>query len=728
MKRFLLFSLLMPLVVTGHSAFSANAAATEPVIIDESLEQYSFCSHVDYLEDPGKKLSIEDVSGNRQKWTRETKKAFNFGFNTSAYWFRFSVTNRTEAPVSWLLEIDYPMLDSVGLYIPKEGGGYALKETGDHLPFSRRDVNDKNFMFLLTEEPGTRTYYMRVDSTSSKAFSMIMWSMKADRNRLTTELPPLWIYYGLMLIMVVYNLFIFFSAKDISYIYYVLFISSWILMQLGLNGLSFQYLWPDQIWWTNNNLPFFTGNVDLWSAFYLRAYLQTKEKFKIIDRIALFAMVIPSAILIVLSLAAPYRLAMIGTTVNSLFITVMHFAIGITLVLRGYRPARFYLIGFFIMMIGIVAYTLKTLGVLPSVFVTNWGMQIGSAAMVVLFSLGLADKITVMRKNLEKLFGDQRESEKKAIEHAEFLEGIVRTVNVISNEFMQVSLKLDEVSGALADLSNEQASSSEQFSATFEEMTASTENIHKSSLRQKKEGDRSREMIDQLNAAQKNMVRESLKVAEGIGEISNSATSTEASLGRMNEKMTMINAGGNEISEFVTIIDDISDRINLLSLNAAIEAARAGEYGRGFAVVADEIGKLAQATSDNSRQIADKIKKIIGDIEEGTRIVDDTKQATDVIFRMLGDISGRIDEVKKSMEIQTRGVNSVVTQASVIDRFTQDIATATTEQLSSMNQSLKTIERLSEMAIEVTRVNERIVEMTKTIMRKSEELSVLVNS
>ncbi len=67
-------------------------------------------------------------------------------------------------------------------------------------------------------------------------------------------------------------------------------------------------------------------------------------------------------------------------------------------------------------------------------------------------------------------------------------------------------------------------------------------------------------------------------------------------------------------------------------------------------------------------------------------------------------------------------------QAAIIDEATRDIATGTAEQMNSMNQSLKTIERLSEMASEVAQVNEKIIEMTKTIIEKSEELSRVVNA
>ena len=101
-------------------------------------------------------------------------------------------------------------------------------------------------------------------------------------------------------------------------------------------------------------------------------------------------------------------------------------------------------------------------------------------------------------------------------------------------------------------------------------------------LEQQEESGKSKTYADRLSDSQKVMFRESMSVADYIKEISNSTNSTEQSLSDMTEKMDMINSGGSEIDRFVGIINDISDQINLLSLNASLEAARAGEYNREF--------------------------------------------------------------------------------------------------------------------------------------------------
>ncbi|HPA73538.1 MAG TPA: 7TM-DISM domain-containing protein, partial [Spirochaetota bacterium] len=241
-KAVTLLLMLGSFLLPRMSTTSLEAQTLQPVPITDSLQAVTLTRNTLYYRDDEGSLTIDDIASGDIRWTPESRKSFNFGYATSVFWFKFAVRNDSGRSSSWLFEIDYPLLDSVKLYSPKPGGGFTEKETGDMLPFGHREVNDRNLMFSIDTPPGEHTYYLRIASSSSVNFAFLMWSPQGDRNRLVTEFPVHWIYYGLMFIMVVYNLFIFFSSKDSSYIYYVLMITAWILFQLTLNGFAFQYL------------------------------------------------------------------------------------------------------------------------------------------------------------------------------------------------------------------------------------------------------------------------------------------------------------------------------------------------------------------------------------------------------------------------------------------------------------------------------------------------------
>ncbi len=696
--------------------------ASEPMTLDESFSGGTISRHIEFLEDPSGSLSFDEVRNTRQ-WQRSMDEAFNFGFTESAYWFRFAINNRSGSNIIFL-EISYPMLDSVVFYRPDGRGGYTEYQTGDMLPFGHREVEHVSFVFHIDQRRGSiEEYFFRIKTHSSFNFSVKLYTDSAFFAKLNSEQPVIWIFYGLMIIMVVYNFIIFISSRDVSYLFYSIFISTWIVLQMCLNGYAFQYLWPNAIWWANNSLPFFIAMTYATVSIFFIYFLELRKyRFFLIGIIVIC--IIPALVLAGLSLLVEYSLAIKMTTVFAGIAAVFLYCAGLILALKyKSRQAYFVMMGFMGFVVGIIMYVLKTFGILPQNFITQWSIQIGSALVVVLLSFGLADKINTMRKELVRLLDEQKKNEHTALEKAHFLEGIVGTVNGISSDFINLSRELGEISTAFAQLSMEQASTSEQMSATFDELVASIERIHQSTLHQKEEGEKSKRLADELSLAQRSMVKESIQVARSVEAISHAAKTTEESLKMMTERMNIINAGGKEIDQFVAIIDDISDKINLLSLNAAIEAARAGEYGRGFAVVADEIGKLAQATSDNSKSIANRIKKIITDIEEGTNLVLSTKDSTDVIFSMVDTIKKGIDEVKNLMAAQNKLLDIVVKQAGIIEDLSKDVVVSTHEQKDSMVQTMHTIERLSEMAMEISAANHKIVGFIQEISVNSEKLA-----
>jgi len=719
-----------PILASLIILLAPDALFSSPIsVIDDSFSTIKTGKTTEYIKDPTGRMTFDQARASSE-WQISKEEAINLGFPKTAdeaYWFRMTVENRQAEAVSWYFEITYPMLDSIIFYSPSDEGVYSKTETGDHLPFSKRDVESTGFVFHLMASPGAKTYYYRIKTTSAINFVPAMISQEKYFKKLNTEMPVLWIYYGLMIVMAIYNLLIFLSTRDRDYILYVMFIVSYIIFQMTLNGHAFQYLWPNAIWWANNSLPFFIVMSILFAGIFTTSVIDAKNSFPGLFRLMLILVILPAAIIAVLSLTIKYSIA-IKLATAFIAIGAVTWYIGlIYAMIKGSRPARFHVLGWTGLILGIVLFVLKTFDILPLIFLTQWSLQIGSSLVVILLSLGLADKINNMQVTQRRLLEKSRKDEEFIKERAETLEGIIFTANSMTEEFRRVSDELNEIAGMFSKVALDQASASSQMSATFEELVAATDNIYEANLSQKNEGRKSKEFVANLSNAQKNMIKESVQVQKNIGSILESTRDTENNIKMMTEKMAVINSGGREIDQFISMIDDISDRINLLSLNAAIEAARAGEAGRGFAVVADEIGKLAQATSDNSKQIGNQVAKIISDIEEGATIMGSTKASTDVVFSMIGTIQENVESVRKIMASQNSALEMVIQQSDVIDTMSGEILNSTTEQKTSMAETMKTVERLSEMAQEIAGANEKIMGFIEIISRKAYELHRVVN-
>jgi len=371
---------------------------------------------------------------------------------------------------------------------------------------------------------------------------------------------------------------------------------------------------------------------------------------------------------------------------------------------------------------------LQLRGMLPENIFTSNGVMLGSVVQVVMLSLGLADRINTMKTQLVVTNKTLASSERLSKERAEFLEKAVTTIKETADELISVSRELSNMGENFSEMSHDQATSSEEMSSTFEELASSLETIKNSTLDQKGEIEKTMSLMKVLQDAQESVSRGNQSVMDNVNRVSNSSSDTETNFQHMITMMNVLNEGGTQIGNFSSVIDDISDKINLLSLNAAIEAARAGEYGRGFAVVADEIGKLAGATSDNSRQISQVISKITTDIVEGIRIVDATKMSTDSVLTLVKDINLQIQKVNDLVNNLKNALNEVFDQSINIGGYSKNIADATIEQSASMEQTISMVERLSENAQKLQTYNERILSLTSMLFSKVDSMKGLISS
>ena len=351
---------------------------------------------LEYLPEKNGVLGIDQVASKDLAKVFKPVRSPNHGFVDCPYWLRFSIENGEHNLLKRLLEIGFPFLDYITLYEPQADGSFIRHSTGRAMPFETRRIKHSLFLFNINILPGTHTYYVRIKTESAMYFPMILWEEHALWKADHESQFILGLYYGIMVVMALYNLFIFFSLRDRAYLFYVLYITCFILYQMTSNGLAYEYLWPKATWWNRHSTIFLAGTAMIWAIFFTKDFLSTPKVAPVLDRmmniIAIF-----SGVLVVLSLMLSYGLMLkVTLAAVSVFVALMILT-GVVCLMRGQRSARFYLMAWLAMLTGVMVLILWNVDLLPTGFFSIYSIQIGSVMDVVLLSLALADRINELR-------------------------------------------------------------------------------------------------------------------------------------------------------------------------------------------------------------------------------------------------------------------------------------------------------------------------------------------
>ncbi len=357
-----------------------------------------------YLEDKDGAFDIKDVSdpATTMHFNRCKRLYPGFGFTSSVYWFKFTIQNPYDTQATRFLEVEYPLLDYIDLYVPNGKDKYRVYQQGDGYNFSKRPIPYRNFVFII-KIPGKSTvnYFFKVKTSSSLNIPARLYTQAAFMDKIENEETVLGIYFGILFAMLAYNLILYFTIRESVYLYYVLFVIFNFLFQLDLTGISFKYLWPHSIWWANESLPLFILVAYLFGTLFTRQIINTRKVAPNVDKV-LAALMWLSLVCAALCLFFPYKVSIKAATLMSMTVVVHIFA-GFLCLYRGYRPARYYALAWSISMAASAIYAFKSFGFLPNNFLTVWGIQIGSAWEVILLSMALSDRLSLLQKEKEQI-------------------------------------------------------------------------------------------------------------------------------------------------------------------------------------------------------------------------------------------------------------------------------------------------------------------------------------
>ncbi len=360
-------------------------------------------SYIQILPDPNQSLNINDVIETRGRFKPVSVIGNSFGFSKSAYWICFTVHFDENLQDSILLQLDYPLIDHVTLFIPDDHGGFNKKITGDAVPFLMRDVSHRNFLFVLPEHRGeARTYYMRIQTEGSVQIELSLWTASALIGEVDGSNFVLGIYYGIMLLLLIAALVSFIKIYDRLFLYYALYLFSYLLFQLSLNGLSYQYLWPESPWLTSRITSAFVCLVVIGGMVFSGSFLQIWNKKHPRVKMLFNSLIAFASISMFLSLFGNYAIAVQLASAAGLIFPLIILIGTISSVLSGYRPARYFLVAWGIFNLGILVTGLLYAGFLPHTFFTLYAIQIGSIIEVILLGYALMDRIDLLHIEKEQ--------------------------------------------------------------------------------------------------------------------------------------------------------------------------------------------------------------------------------------------------------------------------------------------------------------------------------------
>jgi adenylate cyclase len=230
-----------------------------------------------YIDDSNQK-TIDQIISEVDESEFKSYNNLNFGLSKSTFWVKLNLLSESNLKDHYI-EINHPVLDYIELFYPNTEGYYQSIISGDQLPFYDREYIYRTFIFnlpiyMIQKE---HSFYLKVKSSSTISIPIKIWQEKALIEKNSFEQFILGIYYGLIFVMAIYNLFLFIFVKDFSYLYYVGYIISFGLLQMSLNGLAFQYLWPNSTWLASYAPTFLIPQFAVFVIQFSRYFINSKE-------------------------------------------------------------------------------------------------------------------------------------------------------------------------------------------------------------------------------------------------------------------------------------------------------------------------------------------------------------------------------------------------------------------------------------------------------------------
>ncbi len=352
---------------------------------------------------------LEDATGSRtlaevqddQRWNNFHADALNFAFSQSSWWIRVRLHNAQSHKASRILEVGSALQDQIEVYVVRaKNARVEILATGDRRNFESRPVATRVPSLPLHFEPEEQVdVYFKMDTHDGlhEIVAPMLWAVNTYTASMQLENLLYGLYYGALLTGLLYHLFLFLSTRQLNFGLYVLYVSVFLLWSLTFKGYSFQYFWPNSPNFNNQILAISASGSYCFFALFMMAHHNTERVLpSLMNRLMMTAIAL-NVLSIIPALFDKYALAFELNIPAGIFLMLSTHLVNFLMLKRGSRPARYQMLSFSALSLGVLLYYSLLLGIVPSNAISENGLLFGSGAQILLLAFALADQMNQLK-------------------------------------------------------------------------------------------------------------------------------------------------------------------------------------------------------------------------------------------------------------------------------------------------------------------------------------------
>ncbi|MDR2285391.1 MAG: histidine kinase [Sphingobacterium sp.] len=413
-RKFLLFFLIIAPFLCAYSG--------EPFEFFKDREGQYIGKNISIFKDPTKQLTFEEVRNQPDLFKENKQEVPNLGVEDVNNWIRFSIKNESDIE-DLIVNLSQANIDEVVFYSVRNGVVDSVS-VNHRSSYGELAYPHQYFLFEVPLKKGEEiTCYLRLLSNTQLSAPISIYSDKGLFKTLMKTDVFSAIYIGLMLSMILYNIFLYFSTQEAHYYVYVSYIFWVTIAQLAILGLLAPLFSIENKWISERLLTLSGAMSGIAAIFFVKSFLQTAKespKFNMLLNVFLLGYVVAIGLLIGGVFIPAYKMVNIVAGGGSTIVLILAFQLS----QQKYRQTKYFLVAWCIFLVSVLVYVLKDYNILPYNFYTLRSVQIGSVIEAILLSFALGDKINIYRKEKE-------ESQTRELIISQENERLIREQNIV---------------------------------------------------------------------------------------------------------------------------------------------------------------------------------------------------------------------------------------------------------------------------------------------------------